>query len=120
MKRRRRSGQSPKRVGLLLQRNTERRADALFTSRPEIKNGRIENTGDVWVIMNSTREELEDFFREGVELWDDELSLLTIKDDPKPVICLGMKGNATLILGEAKESADYLLSRIITASYQGI
>ncbi|MEW5805824.1 MAG: hypothetical protein AB1756_00465 [Acidobacteriota bacterium] len=117
---RRGAGRLQGRRYLTTRKNLDGKADAIFTSRPEIRNGRIENTGDVWVIMNSAGEELEDFFREGIELWEDELCEIPIKSDPKPVMCLGIKGKATVIMGEAKGNADYLLSKIISGSFRGL
>lgn len=89
-------------------------ADAIFTCKPEIKNGAIENYGDVWVILNISQEELEDFFREGLEFIEDRPMGFPLRRDPKPMMCLRMKNSSTLLLSEIKEHSDFLLSKIIS------
>ncbi len=94
--------------------------DAIFTSQPIIRKGRIENAGDVWVIMNSSREELEEFFREGLEFDCDDFSDIVIRDDPKAMMCVRIKEDATVIMGEAFPNADFLLSKIIATNFREI
>lgn len=95
-------------------------ADALFTAQPVIKNGRIESPGEIWVIMNSSQEEIEDFFREGLDFACDELFDIPIKDDPKPVMCLRLRGGSTVVMQKASLNTDFLLSKIISAHFNEI
>lgn len=89
-------------------------ADAIFTCKPEIKDGAIENYGDVWVILKVNQEELEDFFREGLELADHCSSEFSLRNDPKPMMCLRVKNSSTLFLSEIGKNSDFLLSKILS------
>ncbi len=94
--------------------------DAIFTSQPIIREGRIENAGDIWVIMNSSEEELDDFFREGLGFDCDDFTDIVIRDDPKAMMCVRIKGDSTIIMGEAFPNADFLLSKIISTHFREI
>ncbi len=94
--------------------NNQKGADAIFTCKPEIKNGVIENYGDVWVILNTSQEELEDFFREGLEFVGGVQEEFPLRSDPKPMMCLRIKSASTLLISEAGKNSDYLLSKIIS------
>ena len=95
-------------------KENQRRADAIFTCKPEIRNGAIENYGDVWVILNVSQEELEDFFREGLEFSKPCSSEIISRNDPKPIMCLRMKNASTLLLSEIGTNSDFLLSKILS------
>ena len=95
-------------------KENQKRADAIFTCQPEIKNGAIENFGDVWVILNVTQEELGDFFREGLEFAKQNSWEFPLRNDPKPMMCLRMKNSSTLLLSEIGKNSDFLLSKILS------
>jgi hypothetical protein len=95
-------------------KENQKEADAIFTCQPEIKNGSIENFGDVWVILNVSQEELEDFFREGLEFKKSDSLEFPLRNDPKPMMCLRMKNSSTLLLSEIGKNSDFLLSKILS------
>lgn len=95
-------------------KENQKGADAIFTCQPEIKDGAIENFGDMWVILNVSQEELEDFFREGLEFKKPDSLGFPLRNDPKAMMCLRMKNSSTLLLSEIGKNSDFLLSKILS------